>query len=255
MMMVLLQHHHYQRYTQDRQHFIGSASSRQDQTHSYLLVAVTVQVQCRCLHLHEPEVAEPRHLDVGSPLHRANNATHSQHLLGRYHLINLPSSTIVERTYFRQALPCLYVEPDIELFTGSITPKNPVGVMLGCCTAQRALQWSLLTGSIKHMYATLTFTQPSKLDCAARRSAGTLHPTASSQIPGPYPKTNCPPDPARSSVLLNPPTLRTPPPPHTHTHILNEASPPHYPVFPPAGAIMSTLPATYNIRVLLHCRG
>ena len=29
--------------------------------------------------------------------------------------------------------------------TQHTTLKNPVGVMLGCCTAQRAVQWSLLT--------------------------------------------------------------------------------------------------------------
>ena len=30
-------------------------------------------------------------------------------------------------------------------FTQHTTLTNPVGVMLGCCTAQRAVQWSLLT--------------------------------------------------------------------------------------------------------------
>ena len=28
---------------------------------------------------------------------------------------------------------------------------NPVGVMLGCCTAQRAVQWSLLANATGHL--------------------------------------------------------------------------------------------------------
>ena len=35
-------------------------------------------------------------------------------------------------------------KPEVRL-TQHTPLKGPVGVMLGCCTAQRAVQWSLLT--------------------------------------------------------------------------------------------------------------